>query len=190
MRSRGKFSSVMGGIVLSLCLTCGSQQVLAEDMWRGVFTYQKKMADYGNPEAQVKLGEMYEEGRGTKQDYEVARQWYQKAADQGFAPARDKLIQLEARKLREAEERQRAEQAERERIAREKAAAEARARRARLEQERLAREAEQKRLAEEQAAKAAAEKARREEQERLARERARKAMEEMLSTPSAYTEEE
>ena len=98
---------LFGVALLSLI---GLQPAVAEDMWEGVFTYQQKMADYGNPEAQVKLGEMYEEGHGTARDYEMARKWYQKAADQGYEPAKKKLVQLGARKQKEAEAKKRAEQ--------------------------------------------------------------------------------
>lgn len=188
---------------LVIALSVLMQPAYAADVWEGVFAYQKKMADYGNPEAQVKLGEMYEEGHGTEQDYAKARQWYQKAADQGFAAANKKLQQLEARKQREAEAKKRAEQeriarekAEKERVAREKAEAEEKARQAQLEKERKAREAEQQRQArekaaraKEQAAMAKEDKARKEEEERKARQRAKEAMKKMLATPSAYTED-
>lgn len=175
-----------------LLFLMGAQPVVAEDMWEGVFTYQKKMADYGNPEAQVKLGEMYEEGHGTGQDYEMARKWYQQALDQGYMPAKKKLAQLEARKKREIAEKKRAEQeriaqeqAEKERQAREKAAAEERARKQQAEKARLEQEAQKKRMA----ATSEADKKRKEEEERQARERAKEAMKKMMSTPSAYTED-
>jgi TPR repeat protein len=49
---------------------------------------QFRMAAYlGNTDAQLKLGAMYEDGRGVEQDKEEAVEWYQKAADQGDAAA-------------------------------------------------------------------------------------------------------
>lgn len=181
---------------LHTCLVClaflllTAQSAAAEGMWEGVYAYQKKMADYGHPEAQVRLGTMYEEGHGVEQDYDAAQQWYEKAAGQGYAEAGEKLAQLEARRQREAEERQRAEQeriaaqkAEQERLEREKAEAAAQAEQERLERERLARAAEQQRRAKERAAAAAADKAKEEERERLARQRAKEAIEEMMSAP-------
>lgn len=41
-------------------------------------------AKEGNPEAQVNVGEIYEEGLGTAPDYATAAVWYKKAAEQGF----------------------------------------------------------------------------------------------------------
>lgn len=186
------YSTLSRQLLITLVLLFSAAPALADDMWDGVFAYQKKMADYGHPEAQVKLGEMYEHGNGTEQDYGKAKEWYQKAADQGFEPAKQKLAGLEERRKQAAEAKKRAEQ---ERIAREKAIARQKAEaaeRARLERERKlrqAREAEQKRLAEERAAQAAEQKARKAEEERLARERAQEAIKKMMATPEAYTEE-
>ena len=183
-------------ILSSLLLFSPHAAMAADNMWDGVFAYQKKMADYGNAEAQTKLGEMYEEGHGTAQDFAVAREWYEKAAAQGYAPASEKIKKLEAREQRavaaaKAEEarlaREKAERlkAEQERVAREQAAREAaeKAAREKADQERLARERaeEQKRLAEEKKHKA--------EEERLARERAEKAIKAMLAAPSGYSED-
>jgi len=194
-------------LTLVLLLFGAGPSMAADDMWEGVFSYQQKMADYGNPEAQVKLGEMYEEGHGTEQNYDMAQQWYQKAADQGFAPAKDRLTRLEARRKKEAEAKQRAEQEraaqkkmEQERAARKKAEEAEQAKREREEQQRAAREAKDKRLAEERAKKEvedkrlaeehakqqAAEKARNEEE---ARKRSEEAIKKMMSVPSAYGEE-
>jgi len=110
---QGKGSALI--VLLTFLLITGpSLSFSAEDMWSSVFEYQQKMAGYGNPEAQVKLGEMYEEGHGTEQDFDKARQWYQKAASQGYAPAKKKLSKLEARRKQVVEERRREE---RERVA-------------------------------------------------------------------------
>jgi hypothetical protein len=175
----------------------------ADDMWDGVFTYQKKMADYGNAEAQHKLGEMYEEGHGTPQDFDKALEWYRKAAAQGYAPASKKVEQVKLRKQRavaevkakekrtvadraslerEKAEQQRAEQqrAEEERIAKEKA-----------DQEQAKKVARGKGEKEHQASKQMQEKEkkRQAEEEHLARERAKAAMKAMMAVPSAYTED-
>lgn len=86
--------------------------------------------------AQYYLGEAYAEGLGVRRDYQQAITWYQKAADNGFARAAGKIINVEEqirmeerrreREQREAAERAAAEQAMAERQAAEKAAAEAR----------------------------------------------------------------
>jgi uncharacterized protein len=47
----------------------------------------RKAADQGNPFAQIKLAEMYSDGRGVPQDYGEAVKWFRKAADQGNADA-------------------------------------------------------------------------------------------------------
>lgn len=67
---------------------------VSEDMWDSVFVYQSKMANYGNADAQFRLGEMYEEGRGTAKDIDKALAWYRKAAEQGNLAARSKIEQL------------------------------------------------------------------------------------------------
>jgi TPR repeat protein len=58
----------------------------------------KKAANQGNAEAQYKLGDMYNEGKGVKKDYQKAVYWYKKAAklfkkaaNQGNADAQCKL---------------------------------------------------------------------------------------------------
>ena len=45
------------------------------------------LAEQGNADAQVNLGQMYEKRLGVKQDYFEAVKWYRKAAEQGDAKA-------------------------------------------------------------------------------------------------------
>jgi len=45
------------------------------------------MAESGDPEAQYWLGRIYEAGRLLTLDMEKSAYWYQKSADQGYAPA-------------------------------------------------------------------------------------------------------
>ena len=42
-----------------------------------------KLANQGNAAAQLNLGVMYAKGKGVRQDYTQARQWFEKAASQG-----------------------------------------------------------------------------------------------------------
>lgn len=42
-----------------------------------------KAAEQGDPKAQVKLGECYQDGEGVSFSYEKAAEWFTKAADQG-----------------------------------------------------------------------------------------------------------
>jgi len=43
----------------------------------------QRSSDQGNPDAQSRLGDMYEYGDGVKQNYTEAAKWYRKAAEQG-----------------------------------------------------------------------------------------------------------
>jgi TPR repeat protein len=58
----------------------------------GLFDFQMKLAKKGNPEAQFKVGEMYETGFGVKEDKAEATSWITKAADQGHETASFKLL--------------------------------------------------------------------------------------------------
>jgi TPR repeat protein len=43
----------------------------------------RPLAEKGNPEAQYKLGVMYDQGQGVPQDYQQASNWYRLSAQQG-----------------------------------------------------------------------------------------------------------
>jgi len=45
------------------------------------------LAKHGDPKAQRVIAEMYADGLGVDEDYVAAAKWYQRAADQGYAPA-------------------------------------------------------------------------------------------------------
>lgn len=47
------------------------------------FKILKPLADKGQAEAQLIIGDMYNIGRGVQQDNAVAIEWYRKAAEQG-----------------------------------------------------------------------------------------------------------
>ena len=51
------------------------------------FTSTKLLAEQGNPEGQLRLGAMYEKGKGVPQNYAEAVTWYRLAAEQGLAQA-------------------------------------------------------------------------------------------------------
>lgn len=57
----------------------------------------KPLADAGNAQAQVRLGDAYAEGRGVERAPPVAEQWYEKAALQGNIGAQVKLGDLFAK---------------------------------------------------------------------------------------------
>lgn len=54
----------------------------------------RQKAEQGDAEAQFTLGQMYAKGQVVKRDYAQARQWYQKAAEQGHADAQKALDNL------------------------------------------------------------------------------------------------
>jgi hypothetical protein len=62
-----------------------------EDADERLFKVQLAMAEKGDSRAQYFLGEMHEQGLGTKQDVEEAFKWYAKAAEQGDPWAKRKL---------------------------------------------------------------------------------------------------
>lgn len=51
----------------------------------------RPLANQGDADGQVTLGEMYREGRGVPQDYAQAVAWFRKAADQGSANGQSSL---------------------------------------------------------------------------------------------------
>ena len=51
---------------------------------KDAFKWVKKAAEQGLPQAQFKLGELYQSGRGTKPDPKEAALWYEKARNQGY----------------------------------------------------------------------------------------------------------
>ena len=68
---------------------------LYADISSGVFRFQVKLAEQGNPEAQYKVGEMYETGKGVQRDRAVALSWFEKAAAQNHKKAGYKLLYLD-----------------------------------------------------------------------------------------------
>jgi uncharacterized protein len=57
--------------------------VLQPDDWQALFS----IAESGDPEAQYWLGRIYEAGRLLPLDKQKSSYWYQKSAEQGYAPA-------------------------------------------------------------------------------------------------------
>lgn len=57
-----------------------------------VFDFQMKLAKKGNAEAQFKVGEMYESGRGVQKNMNEAMKWINKAAAQGNKAAGYNLL--------------------------------------------------------------------------------------------------
>src|SRR5512139_421391 len=57
----------------------------------------KPLAEKGNPDAQLMLGFMYDQGRGVPQDYDEMEKWYRRAAKQGQIAAQSTLRLMEER---------------------------------------------------------------------------------------------
>jgi flagellar biosynthesis GTPase FlhF len=64
----------------------------------GLFDFQMKLAKGGNPEAEFKIGEMYETGFGTTKNMKLAKEWIMKAAAQGHEMAKFKLLYWDMKK--------------------------------------------------------------------------------------------
>jgi len=77
--------SVLLAVVVFLTEISGAQA----DM---VFDFQMKLAKKGNAEAQFKVGEMYESGRGVEKNMDEAMKWISKAAAQGNQAAGYNLL--------------------------------------------------------------------------------------------------
>lgn len=58
---------------------------------KDAFPYYLKRAEAGDAAAQAKVGQMYREGRGTRQSFGDAVKWYRKAAEQGNAEGQARL---------------------------------------------------------------------------------------------------
>ena len=76
-------------LALAACGPSGGLHAGVEAYDRGDYaTAMKKirpLAEQGNADAQVKVGAMYEYGKGVTQDYAEAVKWLRLAADQGLA---------------------------------------------------------------------------------------------------------
>ena len=59
--------------------------------WPTALAEFKPLANQGDPNAQVNLGNLYMRGLGVEQDYGIAYEWYAKAARQGHATGQNKL---------------------------------------------------------------------------------------------------
>ena len=92
----------MRPLLLAIVLVAGLVACSWADYTAGLIAYKQNdyptalqewtpLADRGVPEAQFKLGLLYDQGLGVKQDMTEALQWYRRAADQGYAAAQYNL---------------------------------------------------------------------------------------------------
>ena len=66
-----------------------------DDPYVKLFKVQQGMAEKGDPLAEFYLGEMYQEGLGTKADLDQAIFWYKRSAAKGNAFAKRRLADIE-----------------------------------------------------------------------------------------------
>ena len=75
-----RIKSTLLFVALAVMLVCG---VTVSTGHVDNFSEIERLANQGDADAQVSLGEMYDEGKGVEQDHAKAAYWYEKAADQG-----------------------------------------------------------------------------------------------------------
>jgi membrane protein involved in colicin uptake len=74
-------------LLVSFALLIPGMSHAEGDPMKSLFVFQQTMANQGNTTAMMKLGEMYEQGLGTKQDFAKAIEMYRKAKAGGHAGA-------------------------------------------------------------------------------------------------------
>ena len=86
---------LIGGILLC-CLSSAPLSIAnAYNFSSGVFEFQQKLAKKGDPQAQYKLANMYENGQGVKVDLKTAVEWYKKSAAQNYPAAKMRLTYVD-----------------------------------------------------------------------------------------------
>jgi TPR repeat protein len=92
-------SSAARSALAALLLLAGSARAdlgqgidaVARRDWEAALAQFRPLAEQGDPDAQVNLGNLYLKGYGVAQDYGAALRWYLKAAKQGSAIGQGKL---------------------------------------------------------------------------------------------------
>ena len=78
-------------ILVGIAYDEGNKEMKVSIDHRKAFGWYLKAATQGNAEGQYCVATMYEDGKGTTQNYQYAIEWYKKAANQGYAMAQTKL---------------------------------------------------------------------------------------------------
>ncbi len=86
-----KFSNCLLVLLISMSSLLAGAAGL-DDADERLFRVQLAMAEKGDVRAQYYLGEMHEQGLGTRQNLGEAFKWYEKAAEKGDAWAKRKLV--------------------------------------------------------------------------------------------------
>ncbi|WP_296948243.1 tetratricopeptide repeat protein [uncultured Massilia sp.] len=77
-----------------------ANRLLAEQAYDKALPLYRKLAEAGNPEAQMRLGELYWFGDGTTADLALAKRWFERSAAAGNADAAASLASLKRRETR------------------------------------------------------------------------------------------
>ena len=73
-------------LLASLPFALITTNAVAVDFDKPVFEFQSKLAQNGSAKAQYYLAQMYEEGRGTEANADLANHWYEQAKLNGYMP--------------------------------------------------------------------------------------------------------
>ena len=68
----------------------GADRAFERGMYTSAFREYRSLADSGNADAQYRLGEMYNSGKGLPENPAKAAAWYRKAALQGHPAAQNR----------------------------------------------------------------------------------------------------
>jgi TPR repeat protein len=90
LRSIGLAALLLAAPLAAADLDKGLSAVEKKD-WAAALSEFQPLAESGNADAQVNLGNLYMKGHGVEQDYQAAYRWYLRAAQQGQAMAQGKL---------------------------------------------------------------------------------------------------
>jgi len=94
---KNKLGSLLLASVLGLSFLSPASLQAKENYDSGIFDFQHKLAKNGNAQAQYKLANMYEKGRGVAKDLNKAKEWYNRSAAAKYTPAMHRLTYLEVR---------------------------------------------------------------------------------------------
>jgi hypothetical protein len=83
-------------LIFGICITAYGAGDAKSQSPADSFESVKQLAEKGNAEAQLKLAQMYQEGKGVAQNLQEAVNWSKKAAEQGLAQAQLFLGQMYA----------------------------------------------------------------------------------------------
>lgn len=94
MKQSNIFTITLLLLITALALPLTARAEVLSSQSNNIFKFQQKLAMNGNVHAQYKLASMYEMGDGVAADIEQAKHWYERAAEAGSVPARQRSVYL------------------------------------------------------------------------------------------------